>query len=72
MRPDKEFLTRAIVGSAIFGLENFPLKSQIFQFFPLGQKNLLGSGEKVPGSKTGEVLIYECLLLASGHGPSLM
>jgi len=28
------------VGSAIFGLEDFPLKSQIFQFFPLRFKKI--------------------------------
>jgi len=50
------------VSSAIFGLglENFRLKSQIFQFFPFhsGQKNIFGLGQKVPGSKMGQPLIY--------------
>jgi len=41
------------VRSAIYGLglENFPKKCQIFNFFPSGKKNLFGSGQKVLGSK---------------------
>jgi len=50
----QKFLTRVVVGSAIFGLglENFPLKYHIFNFF------LFGLGQKVPGSKAGWPLIF--------------
>jgi len=47
--------------SAIFGLglENFPRKSQIFQLFDLRVKKILiGSGQKVPGSKPDWPFIY--------------
>jgi len=60
------------VGSAINGLgwnlENFSLKCQIFQFFSLRvKKNLLGSGQKVPGSKAGRPLIYCRSKVSSGR-----
>jgi len=56
-----------------FGLEIFPLKIPNFSMFlPLGQKNLIGSGQKVPGSKTGQPLIYCGSKVCSGQGPSLM
>jgi len=50
-------------GSAIsglgLGLENFTLKCQNFHFFPLRiKKNLLGSGQKVAGSKADWPPIY--------------
>jgi len=35
-------------------------------FFPLGQKNLFGSGRKVPGSKTGLPLSYWGSKVSSG------
>jgi len=42
-----------------FGLGKLPLKIPNFPiFFPLGQKNCFGSGEKVPRSKPGRPLIY--------------
>jgi len=44
-----------------FGVDfgKFLLKMANFSIsFPLGQKNLFGSGQKVPGSKAGEPLIY--------------
>jgi len=40
----------------VFGFGNFPLKIPIF--CPLGKKNLIGSGPKVPGSKPGWPLIF--------------
>jgi len=52
MGPGQFFVAR--VGSAIwFGSEfgKFPLKMS--NFFLSGQKNLFGSGRKVPGSKAG-------------------
>jgi len=44
------------VGSAIYGLllefQKFPLKCQIFQFFPCGSKKIaLGRVEKYPGRR---------------------
>jgi len=68
-----------LLRSAIFVLglvlENFPLKSQIFQFFALRvKKNLIESGQELPGSKQGRFLIYCGLKYAwvgSGQGPSL-
>jgi len=69
------------VRSAIFGLgldfENFPLKSQIYQFFPLQIKeNHIRLGQKVLRSKIGRHLIYYkskvCSgRVGSGQGPSL-
>jgi len=45
------------VGSAIFGLgfglENFPPKSQILQFFPFGEKKLPQVGSKSTWVKDG-------------------
>jgi len=38
------------------GLANFPPKSQFFQFFPSGQKNLSSLGQKTPRSKQGGTL----------------
>jgi len=50
------FCCSGLVRSAIFGLgfvlENFPYKSQFVHFF------LIGSGQKVPGSKMDQPLIY--------------
>jgi len=49
------------VRSAIFGLglEIFPLNIPNFQYLPIGsKKDLIGLGQKVPGSKTGQPLIY--------------
>jgi len=55
-----------------FGFGKFPLKMSIF--FPLGQKkNLVGLGQKVPGSKAGGSLIYCGSKVCSvqwGQGPS--
>jgi len=53
----------ARVMSAIFdlglALENFPLKSQIFQFFaPSNKKSLISLGQEEPGSKPCRPLIY--------------
>jgi len=42
-----------------FGFGKFPLKASNFSiFFPSSQKNLIWSGQKVPGSKVGLPLIY--------------
>jgi len=49
-----KFFDLGWVRSAIFGLG-----LKIFQFFfSPGQKNLIRLGQKVPGSKTGQLLIY--------------
>jgi len=54
-----------------FGIKNFPLKSQIFQILALlVKKNLIGSGQKVPGSKQGQHLIYCGSKVCSGWGLS--
>jgi len=63
------------VGSAISGFGNYPLQISNFSIFsPSGQKNSIGSGQKVPGSKTGRPLIYcgskICMGLV-GSGPHL-
>jgi len=60
-----------------FGFEfgKFPLKIPNFSiFFPLGQKNLFETGQKVPGSKASRPLIYcgSKVMLGSGQGPSLL
>jgi len=42
-----------------FGVGKFPLKIPNFSiFFPSDQKNHIGLGQKVPGSKTGQPLTY--------------
>jgi len=74
MGPGQKFLTLvgsgqffvARVGSGQvshlwFGFEfgKFPLKMSNFSIFcPSGQKNLFGSGQKVPGLEAGRPLIY--------------
>jgi len=46
-------------GWATSGFGKFPLKIPTFSnFFPLGQKNLIRSDQKVPGSKTVRPLVY--------------
>jgi len=46
-------------GRVGFEFGNFPLKMSKFSiFFPSDQKNLFGSGQKVPGLKAGWPLIY--------------
>jgi len=48
---------RSAIDALGLGLESFPYKYQIFQFFPFGViKNLFGLGQKVPGSKAGRTL----------------
>jgi len=66
VRSDQFFI--ALVVSAIFGLglENFSSNSQIFQFIAL-QKNIIGLGQKVPGSKTGWPLVYYGSKVCSGR-----
>jgi len=65
------------VSSAIFGLglENFRLKSQIFQFFPFhsGQKKYLWVGSKSTRVKDGSAsyLLRVKSMLRLGQGPSL-
>jgi len=76
MGPGQNFLTR--VGSGLvshlwFGLEfgKFPLKMSNFQFFSPRVKKI-ASGQKVPGSKPGQPLIYCGSKVSSGQGPSLV
>jgi len=53
-----------------FDLENFQVKSQIFQFFALWvKKNLIWLGQKVPGSAA--YLLWVKGMLGLGQGPSL-
>jgi len=88
MGPGHKYLTR--VGSIFCGsgrvshlwfefeFGKFALKTSNFSiFFPSGQKNLFGSGRKVPGSKAGWPLIYcgskvSLGWVGSGQGPSLI
>jgi len=50
-----------------FGFGKFPLKMPIFSIFTLRVKiNLLGSDQKVPGSKAGQPLIYCRSKVSSG------
>jgi len=60
------------VGSAIYGLglKNFPLNAKFFVFSPSDQKNFFGSGQKVPGSKAGQPLIYCQSKVSSGRARS--
>jgi len=51
-----------------FGFGKFPLKTSNFSIFSLWvKKNLLGSGQKVPGSRAGWLLFTAWV----GSGPSL-
>jgi len=65
------FCGSAWVRSAIygwFGLGKFPPKFQIFPFFfPSDQKNFLGSGQKVLGSKPGWSIIFCGSKVSSGQ-----
>jgi len=64
-------------GSAIFGmglgLENFPYKSQIFQFFPFGSKKSLQVRSKSTRVKGGPAsyLLWVKSMLGLGQSPSL-
>jgi len=56
----------AMVRSAIFGLGlGFPLKISIF--YLSDKKNIVGSGQKVPGSKTDWPFIYYGSKVCSGR-----
>jgi len=67
------------IQSAIFrlglALENFSLKSQIFQFYALQvKKNLIGSDQKVPRSMPGQSLItagQKYARIGLAQGPSI-
>jgi len=69
-----------LMGSAIFGLglafENFPLKSQIFQFFALQVKKILSGQVKKYMSKSRVSLIFTAgqkyAWVGLGQGPSLV
>jgi len=64
-------LTRA--GSATYESGKFPPKSLIFQFFSLWvKKNLIGLGQKIPGSRVGQPLIYCRSKVCSSQGPPLI
>jgi len=71
MGPCQNFLT--LVGSAIFGLGleiKFPLKFQKISIFALQvKKNLIRSGQKVPGSTP--YLLWVKSMLRSGQCPFL-
>jgi len=68
---ESKFFDTSRVGSAIFGLDlaldNFPLKSQISQFLPLGSKKSHRVGSKVPRSKLGRPLVYCRSKVCSGR-----
>jgi len=83
MGPSQFFVARVgsdRVSHLWFGFEfgKFPLKISNFSiFFLSGQKNIFGSGRKVPGSKAGQPLIYceskvSSGRVGSGQGPSLI
>jgi len=56
-----------------YGFGKFPLIASNFSIFcPSGQKNVIGSGQKVPGSKPGRPLIYCRSKVWSGQCPSLV
>jgi len=56
-----------------FGFGKFPLEmSNVSIFFPSGPKNLFGSGQKVPGSKADQPLIYCGSKVSSGLVGSLV
>jgi len=78
MGPGQKFLTRfgsifcgsGRVSHLRFGFEfqKFALKMSNFSIFsPSGQKNLFGSGRKVPGSEAGQPLIYCGSKVSSGQ-----
>jgi len=54
----RNLLTRLRLSQTPLGVENFTLKSKIFNFFPWGPRNLIWPGQKISGSKTGQPLIY--------------
>jgi len=49
----QKYLTQFWSGQTHLGLENFPQNPNILNFFPSDQKNLIRSGQKIPGSKAG-------------------
>jgi len=59
------------LGQPPLGLGNFPYKRPIFQIFNIRPKNLIGSGLKIPRSKTGWTLIYCRPKVCSGQDLSL-
>jgi len=65
--PDQIFFTWLSLG---LGFEKFPLRIPNFSiFFPLGQKNLIWPGQKLPGSKTGWHIISCELKMLCRDGP---
>jgi len=58
-RSGSKFFDLGRVSHLWFGFGKFALKiPNVSIFFPLGQKNLFRSGQKVPMSKTGQPLFY--------------
>jgi len=53
--PGQKFFNQVLSGQPPLGLENFPLKSQIF---PSDQKNIIRLGKKIPRLMKGRPLIY--------------
>jgi len=78
MGPDQIVLTRIRLGY-IFAARVWkisPKNYKFLNFFSLGQKNLVSSGQKIPGSKPGPPVIYCGSEVCSGQvrlgqGPSL-
>jgi len=60
-----------MLGQPYLNLENFPQKSQLFQFFSLRiKRNLIGLGQKIPGSKPGHPFLAAGQKYAQvGSGP---
>jgi len=55
------------LGQPPLRLDHSSQNPNFFNFYSLGQKNLIGSGKKIPGSKAGQPLIYCGSKLCSGR-----
>jgi len=76
MGPGQIFLIRVRSGqpSLVWVWKISPKNIKFFHFIPLNQKNIFGSGQKVPGQRWVSILFtagqkYACV--GSGQGPSL-
>jgi len=71
MSPGQNFWLGSDRGHPSFVSKISPKNPKFFNLLPSSQKNLIRSGQKVPGLKTGWPLVYCGSKVCSGRGPYL-